>query len=332
MKIGILGSGMIVTSALQSISKLDNVECTALWCRGIDMKPANELVDKYGIKNLFTNLDDFLADDSYDVVYVGLINSLHYEYSKKALEAGKHVICEKPFTSTFNEARELLAIAKEKELFLFEAIMLRYVDNYDELGRQLKQIEPITMVQCNYSQYSSRFDRYLDGVVLPAFDPHLSGGALYDINVYCIHFTMGLFGKPEKLNYLANIGVNGIDTSGVLVMDYGSFKAICVGAKDSNSPAKCVIQGQNGFINMDSMPAQVKNVNLCLNGQDSQVIDIKELDEPMVNEFAKIDAIIENNDYAKCYEYMDKTLAVMDVLEQARKDARIRFDADEKLD
>lgn len=330
MKIGILGSGMIVTSALQSISKLGNVECTALWCRGIDMKPADELVEKYKIKNLFTNLDEFLADKSYDVVYVGLINSLHYEFSKKALEAGKHVICEKPFTSTYEEASELLKIAKDKSLFLFEAIMLRYIDNYDELARHLVELGPITMVQCNYSQYSSRFDKYLEGTILPAFDPHLSGGALYDINVYCIHFTIGLFGRPYNVSYMANKGVNGIDTSGVLVMDYGSFKAVCVGAKDSNSPAKCVIQGQKGYINMESMPALVKNVNLCLNGQVPQVIDVKEFDQPMINEFAKISDIVERKDYIKCYEYMDKTLAVMDVMELARKDAGIHFDADDK--
>lgn len=328
MKIGILGSGMIVASALDAINSMKNVECMALWHREVDSEGATSLQNQYNIPKLYTDIDEFLKDDSFDVVYVGLINSLHYEYTKKAIEANKNVICEKPFTPTYRHGKALVELAKEKNLFLFEAIMLRYADNYEEIARHLNELGEITLIQCNYSQYSSRFDKYLKGIVLPAFSPELSGGSLYDINLYCIQFTIGLFGKPEKVHYMANIGHNGIDTSGILCMDYGKYKAICVGAKDSDSPARCTIQGHKGYIDMLSLPGKVEHVNLHLKGQEPRCIDIKDLGNPMLNEFNKIDQIINNKDYDRCYQYMDITLDVMKVLEDARMDAGIHFNAD----
>ena len=70
------------------------------------------------------------------------------------------------------------------------------------------------MVQCNYSRISSRYRQYEQGIVLPAFDPACSGGCLYDINLYNLHFVTGLFGRPEEVDYYANLGFNGVDTSG----------------------------------------------------------------------------------------------------------------------
>lgn len=328
MKIGIFGSGMIVKNALKTIESIDGIKCTALWCRDVDLSGAKDLQDKYGINNIYNDMKSFLADDSYDVAYIGVINSLHYELTKKALEAKKHVICEKPFTSNGKEARELLSLAQDNNLMLFEAIMLRYANNYDEIRKRIDELGSIKMVQCNYSQYSSRYDKYLEGVVLPAFEPKLSGGCLYDINIYCIHFTIGLFGKPNHVNYFPNIGFNGIDTSGILVLDYGEFKAICMGAKDSNSKPFVSIQGDKGYIHMDEMPGVMQNIDLVLNKKNSLRIDIEKFDDPMKNEFEKIKEMIAKKEYKKIYDYMENSIIVMETVEEARKQAGIRFDSD----
>ena len=123
----------------------------------------------------------------------------------------------------------------------------------------------VKLVQCNYSQYSSRYPDYLKGVVLPAFDPAFSGGSLFDINIYNVHFVCGLFGKPASVEYFANKGFNGIDTSGVLVMNYPEFIAVCVGAKDSQSPSHATVQGINGYIKLTSAPNTSRSVELCIN-------------------------------------------------------------------
>ena len=110
------------------------------------------------------------------------------------------------------------------------------------------------MALCNYSQYSSRYDAYLEGDITHSFDPAYYGGSLYDINVYNIHYCVGLFGEPKDATYYPNIGPNGIDTSGTLVMEYDGFSAVCTGSKDSDSPGYVCVQGEKGFMKVDSKP------------------------------------------------------------------------------
>lgn len=331
MKVGILGSGMIVHSALSVINQMKTVSCEALWYRAGDEHTAESLKEKYQIENLYSDLDAFLKDAAFEVVYVGVINSAHYEYAKKALEAGKHVICEKPFTSNAQQAIELVELAKAKDLFLFEAVMLRYLKNYRKIQEKLEEIGEIKLIQCNYSQYSSRYSSYKQGNVLPAFNPALSGGSLYDINVYNIHFVVGLFGKPEKVHYFANIGFNGIDTSGVAILEYPTFKVVCCGAKDSDSKAGCQIQGEKGYFHIDSMAGTAKNVSL-INKEATTIFADDVIDNPMENEFSVIEQLIGTKDYEATYSYMEKSVITMTVLEECRKQAGIHFAVDEEAE
>jgi len=325
MKLGIVGNGMIVKGALSSLSCTD-IEVRALWCR--NEEKGKPLQEEYGFEKLYSDYDAFLADESFDTVYIGLPNGLHYEYAKKALEAGKHVIVEKPFTGCYAEASELFGIAEEKGLFLFEAIMSRYSKNYEEIVKHLDEIGDLKLIRCNYSQYSSRYDAYLEGKVLPAFDPEAAGGALYDINVYNVHFVTGLFGKPKFSYYMANTGFNGIDTSGILLMDYGMFKAVCVGAKDSASESGIVLQGTKGRIEIPNRPGIVKDVTV-VKDDGNTVIDVQVMDDPMRIEFERINDVIDRGDCAAARLWMNSTLNAMYVLEEARADIGLVFPCDE---
>ena len=316
MKLGIVGNGGIVKMALHILKDTDIV-VSSLWCRNAEKgKP---LVEEYGIPSLYTDYDAFLKDDSFDTVYIGLINSLHYEYAKKAILAHKHVIVEKPFTSTYEQAKELYDLTKENNVFVFEAIMSRYSKNYQHIQKYLPCIGDIKMIQCNYSQYSSRYDAYLRHEVLPAFDPEEYGGALYDINVYNIHFVEGLFGKPVFTHYEANIGFNGVDTSGTLIMRYPEYIAVCTGAKDSASHNGVMIQGIKGYIQMDSRPGIIQNVSLH-NKEEERVIDIEKMQSPMKTEFEQIASVIEEKDTSTMVLWLENSLEVMKILSNSRKE------------
>lgn len=316
MKLGIVGNGGIVKMALHILKDTDIV-VSSLWCRNAEKgKP---LVEEYGIPSLYTDYDAFLKDDSFDTVYIGLINSLHYEYAKKAILAHKHVIVEKPFTSTYEQAKELYDLTKENNVFVFEAIMSRYSKNYQHIQKYLPCIGDIKMIQCNYSQYSSRYDAYLRHEVLPAFDPEEYGGALYDINVYNVHFVEGLFGKPVFTHYEANIGFNGVDTSGTLIMKYPEYIAVCTGAKDSASHNGVMIQGIKGYIQMDSRPGIIQNVSLHTK-EEERVIDIEKMQSPMKTEFEQIASVIEEKDTSTMVLWLENSLEVMKILSNSRKE------------
>lgn len=326
MKLGIVGNGGIVQVALQSLQE-SNIEVCALWCR--NESKGKPIVEQYKIQSLYTDYDVFLQDASFDTVYIGLINSLHYAYAKKALQANKNVIVEKPFTSTEHEAIDLYTTALEHHVFLFEAIMSRYSDNYEALKQHLSDVGDIKTIQCNYAQYSRRYDAYLKGEVLPAFDPVLSGGALYDINVYNVHFLTGLFGMPVNSMYMANIGYNGIDTSGCLLMQYFDCTCTCIGAKDCSGKNGVLIQGTKGYIEIPERPGFVKNVTVHTK-DDVKCIDVKQEDNPMLQQFLKIQEVIDRNQYAQMQQWLDCSLFTMRVLEKSRKDAKIQFACDFK--
>ncbi len=326
MKVGIIGSGKIIHAALACM-KMAGIETTALWCRNAEKgKP---FCEQYGM-TLYTDLEAFLQDDSYDVVYNALINSLHYEYTKKALQAKKHCIVEKPFTSTLKETLKLVELAEENGVMLFEAIMSRYSRNYEEIRKHLDEIGEIKLVSSTYCQYSSRYNDYLKGIVLPAFDPALSGGALYDINIYNLHFVEGIFGAPQQVSYGANLGFNGIDTSGIVMMDYGSFKAVCTGAKDSACPNGSRIMGTKGYIALNDRPGFVHDVILHLNDGTEKILDTVKEENPMMNEFARIADIYDRGDTVLASRWLQDTVNVMRILEACRNSAGIVFAADEK--
>ena len=280
---------------------------------------------KFGIEKVFTDYDELLADSSIDFVYVGLVNAVHYEYTKKALNAGKNVILEKPFTVKYTEAEELSNIAIEKNLYLFEAITTLHNPNFYKICESLKELGNIKIVQCNFSQYSSRYDSYKEGKVAPAFDPKLYGGALYDINIYNINFIIGLFGEPKNIEYIANIGFNGIDTSGFLVLRYDNFIAHCTAAKDSGSPSFAIIQGDNGFIRINDTLNKLKNFEINIRGHETELINLNQFDHRMVHEFIEFAETFESKNYDKMKAGLETSKIVVKVAETAINSADLRY-------
>ena len=327
MKLGIIGSGNIVVDCLDAIKNIEGIELVGIYVREKSLDKGKELAEKYGISKIYTEYEKILNDKNIDTVYIGIVNNLHFEYTKKALEYGKNVVCEKPFTSTAEELKILIEVAKSKSLFLFEAITMLYSPNFKYIKENLSLVGDVKLIQCNYSQYSSRYNKYLEGVVLPAFDKSMSGGALYDINIYNVHFVIGLFGRPKSIKYTANLGFNGIDTSGILVLSYDGFSAVCCGAKDSESPSHATVQGIKGYIKLTSPAGVAKSVEYKVD-KDIEVYNGDSNKNRMINEFVAFEKMLKEKSFEECYENLNHSLIVMEVLTNARKDAGIDFPAD----
>lgn len=325
INIAMLGTGKIVPEAIDAIQQGGKFSVAAIWARPHSRDKAEALAQKFNISKIYTDYDKLLADSSIDFVYVGLVNAVHYEYTKKALEAGKNVILEKPFTVKAIESEELANLAIKKGLYLFEAVTLLHCPNFYKIRDTLKDLGNIKIIQCNYSQYSSRYDAYKDGNVLPAFDPKLYGGALYDINIYNINFIIGLFGAPKSLEYIANVGFNGIDTSGFLVMKYDNFIAHCTGAKDSDSPSFLMIQGDNGYIRVNSAPNLLANVEINIRAQEAVTVNLNQFEHRMVHEFIEFAETFEGKDYDKVKAGLETSIIVVNAAETAIKNAGLHY-------
>ena len=125
MKIAVLGAGAIAHKMSNTISQMENVEPYII--TDTVAEKAQSLADQYGYTKVCGSVDEIVADDAVDLVYIALPHSLHYKFTKICLEGGKNVLCEKSFTVNADQAREILALAEEKKLLLQEAIWTRYM-------------------------------------------------------------------------------------------------------------------------------------------------------------------------------------------------------------
>ena len=204
MKLGIIGTGWIVKDFLPELSKMEGLEIVSIMGSPQGFEKAQVLSEQYKIPNAVHDLDELCAS-GIDTVYVAVPNNLHFMYCRKALEKGMNVIVEKPMTDNAGEAENLAVLARKKKLFLFEAITTAYMTGHQKIREWIPLIGEVKLVQSRFCQYSSRYDNFKKGIIAPAFDPKKSGGALMDLNLYNIHYVMGIFGRPESISYYPNM-------------------------------------------------------------------------------------------------------------------------------
>lgn len=329
MKVGILGAGMIVHDLLTFIHQVDGIELMAICALPQEKEKIEKMADEHQIATTYVDYDEMLKDDQVEVVYVAVNNHLHYQMSLKALQAGKHVICEKPFTSNVQELEKLYALAKEKELFLLEAISTQYLPNVLKMKELLSEVGNVKIVSANYSQYSSRYNAFKEGQILPAFDVNKSGGALMDLNIYNIHLMVALFGEPQHVSYQANIE-KGIDTSGIITLDYGTFKAVLIGAKDCKAPIMTSVQGDQGCLVLDTPANNASCFKLLKNDQSEYEYDEQQGKHRMYFEFVEFVKIVDEKDVERAELMMQKSLIAMKIATLARQSAGVKFPADDQ--
>lgn len=338
MKLGILGTGTIVEEVLPVLAEKKQIKLHAICSTKRSAQKMQALKERYHITKGYDDFDALLADEGCDTVYIAVPNHLHYEYAKLALKADKHVIVEKPLTSHIKEAESLSALAAKKHLFLFEAITTMYSAHFQKIKSLLPRIGDLKLVSCNFSQYSRKYNDFLAGNIKPVFDVRKSGGVLMDLNCYNVHFTAGILGAPAAVTYHTVIE-QGIDTGGILVMDYDKCNAVCIASKSSSAPCGCRLQGSLGYISQDT-PANVCGpVTLHLNDGTEELYDLTPKDTEdaphnshrMSEEFDAFAAAIDGKDYALCQRMQKHSLTVSDILTRGRAFAGIVFPADENL-
>lgn len=314
MRISIIGTGMIATEVISMLrTEGKGIEITSLFSHS-DKDKAQSLAKANRIARVYTDYTQLLKEDDADFVYIALVNSAHYDYVRQALEADRNVIVEKPFTTSLSQAEELASLARSRNLYLFEAVSFLHTPNFKLVKDSLTRIAPIHLVQCNFSQYSSRFERYLQGDIAPAFNPKLGGGAMNDLNVYNINTVIGLFGEPLTTTYYANRGHNGIDTSGTMVLSYPTLTATCTAAKDSSSPSFTIIQGEKGWIRIPTTANEFGSVEIMEGGKLTSY-QRNAYESRLTHEFMDFKDVWEKKDYKRMEEWLDTSLAVVKAIE-----------------
>jgi predicted dehydrogenase len=205
MRIGVIGAAGIVGRALiEPARKVDEVEVAAVAAR--DPERAAKFAKEHEVPVVHQSYDELLADDSLDAIYVPLANSLHAQWTIAALEAGRHVLCEKPFASNAAQAAEMVATAERTGRVLVEAYHWRYHPVADRMLELARSIGPLEELEARFSiSIPSENIRY---------DLALAGGSFMDLGCYCMHVVRTIADdNPRVVSAIAVEGPKGIDLS-----------------------------------------------------------------------------------------------------------------------
>ncbi len=323
MKVVTVGTSLICEKLIAAFKEV-GIEVFA--CVGRDEKRTSDFASKTGVEYHANDYDAVIKSDIFDTVYIALPNSLHYEYAKKALLNGKNVIVEKPFTANLKQAKELVMLASEKNLFVFDAITTLHELAYKQLKEDLKLLGPIKNVSVSFYKVSSKIDKFNNNEECSAFSNKMCGGALMDLGVYNIAFIIGLFGMPKAVKYHTNME-KGIDISGVSILKYNDFIVTSLAGKNANTQNGFIISGEKGYVKCDSPNSCFDSYTIYFN--DGTTKERKyEKDSCYAQELIDFKSIVDYKNIKKANEYITLSLMYLKTMDELRKSAGIEFEAD----
>jgi predicted dehydrogenase len=246
-RIGIMGTGKIAHVMAGTVKKMKNVKCYGVASR--DENRAQEFAREYGIKVVYTSYEEMVLDSKIDLIYIATPHSEHYANMKLCIENGKNVLCEKAFTANAAQAEEIFELAKEKGVFVSEAMWTRYMPMLTTIKGVLNSgiIGEPAMLTANLGYNISDKQRITD--------PSLAGGALLDIGVYTLNFAAMMFGKDiEKTESSCVLTDTGVDASDSITLTYKDGRmAVLNSTVNGISDRRGVIYGSKGYIVVENI-------------------------------------------------------------------------------
>ena len=325
MKYAVIGTSWITEEFIRGAQLVEGMELLGVCSRSYSNGKA--LAERYGAPRVFVDLHDLARNADVEGVYIASPNSLHYEQSKLMLQAGKHVLCEKPITVAPAQLEELQALARAQGRVYLEAIMYLHHPVRPQLKSALKALGNITTAHFDFSQLSSKYPAYKRGENPNIFNPAFGMGCLMDLGIYCIYPAVDLFGLPKNIISRAGFLESGADGYGVTVFEYDNLMLTMTWSKLAQGVNGSQILGDGGTVHIGSI-SQLNDITYCKKGE-TPVRVVKDLEKHVIMSYearAFLDMIERPQENAERYEEAGRmALTVSRVMEQIRKMSGIKF-------
>lgn len=323
MRFAVIGSGNIVEKFISAARTCEGFELYAVCSR--TKERAEEFAAQQGAKAAFWNLDDLAACKEVEAVYVASPNYAHCAQSIRMMQAGKHVLCEKPMASNEREVQKMLACAKENNVVLLEAMKSVFEPSFAVLKNALDQIGTLRRASLSYCQYSSRYDKFKAGEILNAFRPELSNSSLLDIGVYTVYPAVYLYGEPKTIQATAVKLSNGFDGAGSILLGYDDFQIDLHYSKIADGCTPSEFQGEKGSLLVEHISVP-QEITLALRKQPK--VELETVHEAQSMRFeAEVFMNIVNNGLST-EEYDRASILTARVMDEARRQVGVVFPAD----
>lgn len=327
IRFGIVGTSKITEEFLKGAKKVDEFVFGAVYSR--KEETAKEFASKYGVETTFTNLEEMAKSNLIDAVYIASPNSFHYEQAKIFLCNKKHVFCEKPMASNSKEVNSMIELATENNVLLMEGMKTTLMPNFKIIKDNLHKIGQVRRYFASYCKYSSRYDKYKEGIILNAFKNDLSNGATMDIGVYCIYPMVCLFGAPKEIKVNNFMLESGVDGQGSALFKYDDMDGSIIYSKIASSYLPSEIQGEEGTIIIDTIH-DMKKITINYRNGNTEVISIDQIEENMMYEVKEFIELINNNDLESKINSNENSLNTSKIMEEIRKQIGLVYPADLK--
>lgn len=264
---GLIGTGVI---AKEMAAALRAVNGEIYGVSSGNPESAKAFAETYGVSHVFASAEDLLADPKLDIAYIATPHNLHHEFLLKAINAGKHVFCEKAITVNESQLEEVVALAKEKNVVVTEGMTIFHMPVYKKLREIVASgaIGKVKMVQVNFGS-CKEYD-----VTNRFFSKELAGGALLDIGVYAVSFARYfLETKPNVVLTTSQYFETGVDEqSGILMKNDRGQMVVTALTMRAKQPKRGVVAGEKGFIEVSNYPrADKASITYTADGHTEEI-------------------------------------------------------------
>ena len=279
---GILGTGKIAKAFASALKDTPDAQLAGVGSR--NLASADWITREFG-GTAYASYEDLVHAPDVDLVYVGTPHPMHYENVRLALEAGKGVLCEKAFTVNRRQAEELVQLAREKNLFLMEAMWTRFLPALAEVRRIVDSGEIGTVRQVNADLgFKAEF-----GPEHRLFNPVLGGGALLDLGIYPLSIAVALLGAVDTVLAHADIGPTGVDEqTGILLRHRSGGMSVCSCSLRARLPSELTIAGERGHVRMNTMFYRTQTVTVVRADGISRTVPTPYLGNGYVHEVREV--------------------------------------------
>ncbi|MEV6440940.1 Gfo/Idh/MocA family oxidoreductase [Amycolatopsis sp. NPDC051716] len=241
---GIMGTGGIAGAFARDLRLTESGVVAAVGSRSAGS--AEKFADELGIPTRHGSYEALANDPDVDVVYVATPHPMHHANARLALEAGKPVLVEKPFTMNAVEARDLVDLARARNLFLMEAMWTRFLPHVRHIRELVPRLGDVVTVAADHGQW------FAEDPAFRLFAPELGGGALLDLGIYPVSFASMVLGPPERVAAMATPAFTGVDAQTSMLFGYASgAQAVLTCTLSAVSPTTATIVGTDARIEVD---------------------------------------------------------------------------------
>lgn len=320
---GILGPGKIAQSFASDLKLVKDGKLVAAASRSIER--AQTFASQYDATYSFGSYEELFACDEVDVIYIATPHTGHMEWAIKAMQAGKHVLCEKPLGINIAEVMQMITVAKENEVFLMEALWSRFNPSIKKVKQLVEDnyIGNVGYLHADFAFYG--LDRDVNSRIL---NVDLAGGSILDIGIYPIFLAYLILGKPKSIQAVSNFHEKGAEVQTSMIFNYEDAQAILYSGLTSNSELRAEIQGSTGAIFIDPRWHETQGFVMVKEGEEER-IDLPTTGKGYAHEIEEVHKCLKEGKLQSDRWSHQNSVDLINLLDEVRRQSGVVFPFEE---